>query len=168
MTIILSSTVMALPEYANRTHSACATCHVSPGGAGPLTLRGLSWIANGRPDQVPSFENVLLAPGLTDPAALYEVACVPCHGFYGEGLSGSALVGYDLSSSLVRRIIINGVEFYNMPAFEGQFTDEQLTLLASYVSDLSGERITPLQSYPVPEGQLTCVPSQHKLKCGGN
>lgn len=168
LVIVLSSTVEALPEYGDRTHASCATCHVSPGGAGPLTLRGLSWIAEGRPDEVPTFENVLIAPGLTDPVALYEVACAPCHGLYGEGLSGSKLVGFDLSMSLVRRSIVEGVEYYDMPAFEGQFTDEQLELLTKYVSELTGKRIVPAESYPVPEGQLTCVPSQHRLKCGGN
>src|SRR5512140_3352364 len=41
----------ALPEYANRTGEPCATCHVSPGGGGPRTLRGLLWASRGKPDK---------------------------------------------------------------------------------------------------------------------
>ncbi|MEK6256855.1 MAG: hypothetical protein N2C13_06005, partial [Chloroflexota bacterium] len=33
----------ALPEFADRTGEPCSTCHVSPGGGGPRTLRGLLW-----------------------------------------------------------------------------------------------------------------------------
>jgi hypothetical protein len=43
----------ALPEYATRTGQQCSTCHVNPAGGGPRTLRGLLWLAQGRPDQVP-------------------------------------------------------------------------------------------------------------------
>ena len=79
----LSNPAHALPEYAKRTGESCATCHVNPGGGGPRTLRGLLWAAKGRPDQVPSLPNVLLAPGVTDGAELYEIACASCRGLYG-------------------------------------------------------------------------------------
>jgi hypothetical protein len=42
-----------LPEYAARTGQACAVCHVNPAGGGPRTVRGLLWVAQGKPDQVP-------------------------------------------------------------------------------------------------------------------
>src|SRR3990170_4668320 len=40
-----SRPVQALPEYATRTGEPCAACHVSAGGGGPRTLRGLLWAA---------------------------------------------------------------------------------------------------------------------------
>lgn len=166
--LALNPPVKALPEFAKRTGETCGTCHISPGGAGPLTLRGLAWIANGQPDQVPSFENVLLAPGLNDAAALYEVACVACHGRRGEGLSGSRLVGFDFSQSLVRRTITQGIPEYNMPSFAGQFTQAQLDALTAYVSDLSGGRVVPQDSYPIPPGKLTCIVADIQTRCGGN
>jgi Cytochrome C oxidase, cbb3-type, subunit III len=166
--LVLNAPVKALPEYASRTGETCGTCHISPGGAGPLTLRGLAWIANDRPDKVPSFENVLLAPGLNDAAALYEVACSACHGLRGEGLSGSRLAGFDFSKSLVRRAISKGVPDYHMPSFAGQFTDEQLAALTAYVSDLSGGRVVPQDSYPIPSGHLTCASDSTQSRCGGN
>ena len=166
--LALNAPVKALPEYASRTGETCGTCHISPGGAGPLTLRGLAWIANDRPDKVPAFENVLLAPGLNDAAALYEVACAACHGRQGEGLSGSRLAGFDFSRSLVRRTISKGIPEYNMPSFAGQFTDSQLAALTAYVSDLSGGRVVPQDSYPIPPGHLTCVANAIQSPCGGN
>ncbi len=42
---VAAQPVHALPEYAARTGESCATCHVSPGGGGPRTLRGLLWAA---------------------------------------------------------------------------------------------------------------------------
>ena len=162
------TTVQALPEYADRTHASCGECHVSPGGAGPLTLSGLSWIADGRPDEVVGFENVLIAPGVDDAQMLYEIACAACHGFYGEGLSGSKLIGFDFSEVFLERVIVDGVMEYDMPGFEGQFTQEQLEGLAEYVADLSAERIEPLISYPVPLGILTCSSYDGQISCGGN
>ena len=70
----------ALPEYALRTGESCATCHVSPGGGGPRTLRGLLWAARGKPDKVPDLPNLLLAPGVSNGDELYEIGCSACHG----------------------------------------------------------------------------------------
>ncbi len=162
------ATVRALPEYANRTHEACGTCHVSPGGAGPLTLTGLSWIASGRPDQVQGFKNVLIAPGVSDAQMLYEIACAACHGKKGEGLSASALVGFEFTPVFLRRVIVKGVADYNMPGFEGRFTPEQLDALSKYVSDLSAGRITPLERYPLPPGVMSCDYHGGPESCGGN
>jgi mono/diheme cytochrome c family protein len=160
--------VRALPEYANRTHEACGTCHVSPGGAGPLTLTGLSWIASGRPDKVQGFKNVLIAPGVTDAQMLYEIACAACHGLKGEGLSASALVGFEFTPVFLRRVIVDGVEAYNMPGFEGRFTQGQLDALSKYVSDLSAARVTPLESYPLLPGVMACDFHGGPDRCGGN
>jgi len=168
LVFIPDTTVSALPEYANRTHESCGTCHVSPGGAGPLTLTGLSWLADGRPDAVQGFENVLIAPGVADAQMLYEIACAACHGFQGEGLSGSKLVGYDFSKVFLRRVIRNGVMAYDMPGFEGKFTQEQLEALSAYVSDLSAGRIEPLESYPLEPGIMTCGVHSISASCGGN
>lgn len=164
----MQTPALALPEYAARTGDACATCHVSPGGAGPLTLQGLSWIAEGRPNKVTAFEDVLLAPGVQDAAVLYEVGCAPCHGFQGEGLSASRLVGYDFNEPYLERIIIEGYPDFKMPGFDGQFTDAQLEGLAEYVQDLSAGRIEPMTSYPLPKGEILCVTGTGKLRCGRN
>lgn len=164
----LNSSVQALPEYANRTGEACATCHVSPGGAGPLTLNGLAWIASGRPDKVVAFKGVLLAPGVEDPSELYIVGCAACHGFDGEGLSGSSLLGYKFTPTFLRRFIIEGQPEYGMPGFDGKFTDEQLDSLANFVSDLSAERIKTQTSYPVPLGIIHCGVFSVESSCGGN
>lgn len=165
---ILYAPVSALPEYASRTDSSCAACHVSPGGGGPLTLGGMGWIGAGRPDAVPEFEAVLLLPGVSDPEVLYDVACVTCHGTDGEGLSASRLAGFEFGRRLVRRSIVDGLADFGMPGFEGQFTDEQLEALTAYVSDLSSGRIVPPVSYPLAEGALSCGSGTVQSSCGGN
>ena len=150
----------ALPEYAQRTSEPCATCHVNPGGGGPRTMRGLLWIADGRPDKVRVFEGILLAPGVKDAQVLYDSACATCHGSKGEGGSASPLRGFDFSESLIRRRILQGAPQFGMPGFQGQFTDEQLTALAKYVTDLSAGRLVPSESYPLlplPPGASTLV-----------
>jgi len=163
-----TNSVEALPEYANRTGEACATCHVSPGGAGPLTLGGLAWIASGRPDKVVAFEGVLIAPGVTDASELYEISCGVCHGFDGEGLSGSSLLGFNFTPTFLRRFIIEGQSEYGMPGFDGKFTEEQLDALAVFVSDLSAGRIETQKSYPIPMGVIHCGIYSIESSCGGN
>ena len=37
----------ALPAYAQQTHLACGSCHVSPAGGGPRTAFGKAFAANG-------------------------------------------------------------------------------------------------------------------------
>ncbi len=166
--LIAPFSVRALPEYARRTNQPCATCHVSPGGGGPRTMRGLLWIADGRPDEVRAFSNILLAPGVSDPLALYDAACAACHGSRGEGAATTALLGFDFSESLVRRRIRLGAPDFGMPSFEGQFTDDQLAALVKYVSDLSAGRIVPAESYPLPPGELGCASGETRPACGGN
>jgi hypothetical protein len=43
----------ALPEYSSQTGEPCASCHISPSGGGPRTLRGQAWVAAGKPGAVP-------------------------------------------------------------------------------------------------------------------
>jgi len=158
----------ALPEYAARTHEPCGTCHVNPGGGGPRTMRGLLWIAAGRPDQVAVSSGILLAPGVNDPQVLYDAACAGCHGSRGEGLSGGALVGFDFNTISLHHIILEGMPAFGMPAFTDQFTDSQLEALTQYVADLSAGRLDLSPSYPLPPGELTCVPGGVESACGGN
>lgn len=168
LALIAPRSVYALPEYASRTSEPCATCHVSPGGGGPRTMRGLLWIADGRPDHVRIFEGILLAPGVDDPQVLYDAACAACHGGRGEGLLAGALAGFDLSESLIRRTILRGAPRFGMPSFEGQFADEQLAALVEYVADLSAGRLVPPESYPLPPGELGCGSGETQTGCGGN
>lgn len=159
----------ALPEYANRTGEPCATCHVSPGGGGPRTLRGLLWAARGRPDQVPSLPNVLIAPGVTNGRELYDIACAACHGAKGEGLFGAALTGTALREPKIRSNVLRGRERSGMPSFEGQFTDEQLDVLVTYVAGLaSGEIAPPPDTYPLPPGKLVCPSNPAATTCGSS
>jgi len=161
--------VHALPEYASRTGEACVTCHVNPGGGGPRTLRGLLWSAQGRPDQVPGLANVLLAPGVTDGLELYDIACAACHGSSGEGLFGIALTGSGLKESKISSTILRGRERSGMPAFEGQFADEQLDALVQYVVGLSSGKIDPPPfSYPLEPAQFGCISNTDDELCGGN
>jgi hypothetical protein len=117
-------------------------------------MRGLLWIADGRPDKVRIFEGILLAPGVSDPQALYDIACAACHGSKGEGGSAPALRGFNFSEILISRRILVGVPKYGMPAFQGQFTDQQLAVLAKFVDDLSAGRIVPPESYPLPPSKM--------------
>ncbi len=112
-------------------------------------MRGLLWIADDRPNRVRTVEGLLLAPHVSDPQDLYNLACAACHGSKGEGGSAPALLGFDFSESLVRRWIVKGGPKFGMPSFDGQFTEEQLTILSRYVSDLSAGRIIPPESYPL-------------------
>jgi mono/diheme cytochrome c family protein len=161
--------VHALPEFSERTGEACGACHVNPGGGGPRTMRGLLWAAQGRPDEVPTLGNILLAPGVSDGGELYDIACASCHGLAGEGLFGTALTGTGLSESKVKSSIERGRERSGMPAYEGQFTDEQMDVLVDYVAGIASGRIEPPPlSYPLPEGELNCNPNPAVDNCQGN
>ncbi len=161
--------VHALPEYASRTGEACATCHVNPGGGGPRTLRGLLWSAQGRPDEVVGLANVILAPNVSDGLELYDIACAACHGSVGEGLFGIAIIGSGLKENKISSTILRGRERSGMPAFEGQFTDDQLDALVQYVVGLSSGIIDPPPvSYPLESAQFGCVDNAENTPCGGN
>jgi mono/diheme cytochrome c family protein len=158
--------VHALPEYTTRTGESCAACHVSPGGGGPRTLRGLLWAARGRPDQVPQLPGVLLAPGVEDGAELYEIACAGCHGVKSEGLFAMGFTGSGISGPAIRSFIVQGIPLLGMPAFEGQFEEHQLNALVEYLAGLAAGRIEPPpDSYPLSPAQFPC---QHEAPeiCG--
>jgi len=56
-----------------------------------------------------------------------------------------------------------------MPAYTGQFTDEQLGLLVAFVDGIASGRIEPPPvSYPLPEGELSCNPNATTDNCQGN
>jgi mono/diheme cytochrome c family protein len=159
----------ALPEYANRTGESCSTCHVSPGGGGPRTLRGLIWASRGKLDKVPELKGVLAAPGATNGAEIYEIACAACHGKHGEGLFGRELVNSGLSAGKINSQILNGRVRSGMPAFEGKFTSAQLDALTAFVADMASGIATPVPDFfPLEPGHLTCVPSLDNPNCGGN
>lgn len=159
----------ALPEYAMRTGEPCATCHVSPGGGGPRTLRGLLWAARGKPDKVPDLPNLLIAPGISNGDELYESGCSACHGKNGEGLFGVALINSGLPEGKIRTQILNGSARSGMPSFEGKFTSDQLDALVAYVAGIASGTIPPApDSYPLEPGHLTCMPAAPNSTCGGN
>lgn len=168
-----SNPAHALPEYAKRTGESCATCHVNPGGGGPRTLRGALWASRGKPDQVPALPGVLLAPGVTDGAELYEIACSTCHGMKGEGLFGRELANTGLKDSKIRSNILKGRLQSGMPAFDGMFTDAQLQALVDYVVALAdGTAEIPPLEYPLESPAMNCSAqsssSVSTTACGGN
>ena len=159
----------ALPEYANRTGEPCATCHVSPGGGGPRTLRGLIWASKGKPDKVPELAGVLAAPGATDGADIYEITCAGCHGKHGEGLFGVELYNSGLSEGKIRSQILNGRVRSGMPPFDGKLTPAQLDALTAFVAEMASGASTPMpDSFPLEPGHLTCSPTPDNPTCGGN
>ncbi len=151
----------ALPEYAALTGEGCATCHVSPGGGGPRTLRGLVWAVRGKPAKVPTLPGVLIAPNVTDGAELYDIACAACHGAKAEGLFAISLIGTGVSRISAKSFIERGIPRSGMPSFEGQFTDAQLDALVDFVTGLSNGTIKPLpDSYPLPPAHFKCDPQK--------
>ncbi len=157
----------ALPEYASRTGEPCATCHVNPGGGGPRTLRGLLWSARGKPDAVPQLPGVLIAPGVSEGAELYDIACAGCHGRQGQGLFAISLVGVGVPETSIRSFVTRGIPRSGMPTFAGQFTDSQLDALVAFVAGLaSGEIAPPPESYSLPPAQFKCSPVSAAAKCG--
>lgn len=160
----------ALPEYSERTGQSCGSCHVNPGGGGPRTLTGALWAANGKPDQIPVLSNVLLAPGVTDGAELYDIACATCHGPQGEGLIGKELASSGLGNTeMIRLIILKGFIRNNMPSFEGKFTNSQLQELVNFVVRMENgvAEISP-EDYPLGRPVLNCSEYSLTESCGGN
>ena len=161
--------VHALPEFTQRTNESCAACHVNPGGGGPRTLRGLLWAAQGRPDLMPELANILIAPGVSDGAELYDIACASCHGQQGEGIFGLKLTGSALKESKIRSNILRGRLRSGMPAYEGQFTDEQLDALVFFTTELSaGQAETLPDSYELPPAELSNGAHETNFPSGGN
>ncbi len=168
----------ALPEYAARTGQQCATCHVNPAGGGPRTLRGLLWLAQGRPDQVPplpgSEEEV--AEAALDGAALFEkFECSRCHGPTGEGDIGPALNQADLPTAELVEIIRNGIGI--MKGYRPDvMSDEEMDAVIQHVQAIGRGEVQPsliLQKRLLPPAKLiSCGADSSALPgrtdCGGN
>jgi len=162
-------TAYALPEYAQRTNESCSTCHVNPGGGGPRTMRGLIWSAKGQPNAVPELPGVLLAPGVSEGAELYQIACASCHGVYGEGMVGLPLESGGVQENKVRSTILYGRRYSGMPSFDGQFTDEQFEALVAYTVKLENGQAEPISnSYPLEPPQLRGGPQSTPMPSEGN
>ncbi len=158
----------ALPEYTNRTGESCGTCHVNAGGGGPRTLRGLLWAAQGRPDEIPELPGMLIAPAeITDGLELYDIACAGCHGNRGQGLFAIHLAETGVSRPAVRSFIVRGIPLSGMPAFEGQFTEDQLESLVDFVTGLTNGEITIEEKYALPPAKLECIPISEEFACPG-
>jgi len=167
----------ALPEYATRTGQQCATCHVNPAGGGPRTLRGLLWLAQDKPDEVPPLPGSEEKAGeaALDGAALFEkFECIRCHGPTGEGDVGPALNEGELPSDELTEIIRNGTGA--MKGFRPDvMSDEELAVLIPYIQAIGRGEIQAtviLQKRFLPPAQLTCGTDSSALPmrtdCGGN
>ena len=62
--LIAAGPSRAMPEYATNLGEPCATCHISPAGGGLRTARGLAWVAEEKPDAVPSIEEAMQILGV--------------------------------------------------------------------------------------------------------
>jgi hypothetical protein len=113
-------------------------------------MRGLLWVGEGRPNEVPELEGILLAPGVNDPEALYDIACSDCHGRNGEGLSAVSLVDYELNERYVYLVTLRGSIPSGMPSFKDQLTNEQIEIIAEYVTRFNSGAIEPQLSYDLP------------------
>ena len=164
--LAISKTAHALPEYSTRTGEPCAVCHVSAGGGGPRTLRGLLWAAQGKPDKVPELPGLMIAPGVSDGIELYKIACSGCHGLKGEGLSARGLANTKISLITVEDFTLHGIPQLGMPSFEGLFTDDQLNTLVTFVAGMaSGEIPPPADSYPLPPPLFRCSQAPENPVC---
>lgn len=169
-------TAHALPEYAARTGQPCATCHVNPAGGGPRTLRGLLWVAQGKPDQVPPLPGGEEKPGAAalDGQALFEkLACSGCHGPRGEGGVGPALNRAELPADEITQVVRNG-RGAMMPFGSDVLPDAELEALIQYVQALGRGEVEAgpvLEKRPLSPAQLTCGDSSktgRSTDCGGN
>lgn len=167
----------ALPEYGTRTGQQCATCHVNPAGGGPRTLRGLLWLAEGRPDQVPPLPGSEAEAGeaTLDGATLFEkFECSRCHGPVGTGDIGPALNQAALPATELADIIRNGTGIMNGYRPD-VMSGEEMDALIPYVQAIGRGEIQAsiiLEKRLLPPAQLTCGAGLSDLPmrtdCGGN
>lgn len=77
--ILVAATAFAMPEYATRVGEPCGTCHVSASGGGLRTPRGQAWVAQEKPNAVPTLEESLAILGvkLTANPADYAAPSLP-------------------------------------------------------------------------------------------
>ena len=62
---------------------------------------------------------------------LYAETCVPCHGESGQGGHNGIPFSDSLSPEVIFAVVSGGRN--DMPAFGGEFNDEQIRALAEYV-----------------------------------
>ncbi len=167
----------ALPEYAARTGQQCTTCHVNPAGGGPRTLRGLLWLAEGRPDQVPPLPGSEAEEGeaALDGATLFEkFTCSGCHGSNGEGGVGPALTQAELPADELVEIIRDGTGI--MKGYGPDvMSDEEVDAVVQHMQAIGRGEVQPsliLEKRLLTPTQLTCGPDPSALplrtSCGGN
>ena len=132
-------------------------------------MRGALWAARGKADEVPVLPGVLMAPGVTDGAELYDIACSTCHGLQGEGLFGREIANTGLAENKIRSNILKGRLKSGMPAFDGMFTAEQLKALVDYTVSLAdGTAEIPPSEYLLESPSFKCTPQSTSIFCGGN
>ncbi len=164
--LVSHKTAEALPEYATRTGEPCAVCHVSAGGGGPRTMRGLLWAAKGKPDKVPELPGLMIAPGVSDGIELYQIGCGGCHGLKGEGKSAMGLANTNIGQGAIKDFTLNGISKLGMPTFKGLFTDDQLNTLVTFVAGIaSGEIPPPPDFYHLPPPILSCSQTSDNPAC---
>lgn len=150
----------AYPEYTDRTGQQCTACHVNPAGGGPRTLRGLLWIAEGRPDEIP------LLPGgdqadvaaLDGPTRYNQFECNRCHGSVGEGGIAAPLNQTEWTSEELTEILRNGIGAMNGYPPE-VMSDEEMATLIPYVQAIGRgevEASVVLNQRPLPAPPLDC------------
>ena len=170
------TTTEAYPEYATRTGEQCTTCHVNPAGGGPRTLRGLLWLAQGKPDTVPPLPGSS-AEGTEelDGAGLFaKLECSRCHGLTGEGGVGPALNDAEWDSATLTDIIVNGTG--SMKGFGANaLSTAEMDVLVAYLQAMGRGEIKSaiiLQKRLLPPAQLSCnagpVNAPASTACGGN
>ncbi len=167
----------AYPEYTNRTNQQCSACHVNPAGGGPRTLRGLLWIAAGRPDEIPPLPGgeARDAGETLDGATLYDDRdCDLCHGPSGEGDAGPAFTEHEWPAEEVATVVVNGVgamKGYGADAF----SQAELDALIGYIQAIGKGEVqvtVVLKKRLLPPPQLPCTStpgiSVPRSGCGGN
>ncbi len=84
-------------------------------------------------------ENVEVTPELMAAGAkVFSSTCAACHGAEGQGAFGTKLEGFDrlANAPALLSTIIHGLN--SMPALGGQFNDEQVAAVATYVRNSWG------------------------------
>jgi len=78
--IAWTPTANAMPEYATRTGEPCNSCHTSSAGGGLRSPRGQAWVAQAKPNAVPTLDESLKILGVnitTNPADYLAPSTMP-------------------------------------------------------------------------------------------